>query len=259
MFDFNKTVIVKNKKYKQMTVKNPILIAGLPGLGNVGVIIADLLIHQFKGIKIASVYSNHFPHQVIMLKNGTIRLLNNRFYLIKSFNKSQDLIVLTGDTQAITPEGQYEVNSKILDYFKNKLKGRFIFTIGGYINTQENIINPRVFGNVTNKKLIDKFKKYNIIFKESQGTIFGSLGLLTAFAKMQNIDGLCLMGETQNPEFDPASVKAIASVLNKIFNININTKELDKMIKLTNPQINELPMPQFSDTSDSTLTPSYIR
>ncbi len=263
MIDLNKTTIIKKKKYNKVNVKNPILIVGLPGLGNVGTIIADLLIRQFKGKQLATLYSNHFPHQVLMLKNGGIRLLNNRFYLINSIDKKRDIIILTGDAQAITPEGQFEVNLKIIDFFKNKLKGKFIFSIGGYITAQEDIKNPRVFGNVTNKNLIDKFKKYNIVFKESRGTILGSLGLLIAFAKMQRLEGLCLMGETQYPELDPAAVKAVIPILEQILNITIETKDLDKLIKSIDKSkaqlINELNIPPPFLNNEENSQPSYIR
>lgn len=263
MLNLNKTTIIKNKKNSRIKLKEPILLVGLPGLGNVGTIVADLLIKQFKGKPLAKLYSNHFPHQVLMLKNGGLRLLNNRFYLIDSFNKKNNLIVLTGDTQAITSEGQFDVNLKILDYFKNELKGKFIFTIGGYTTMQEDLKDPKVFGNVTNKNIIDKFKKYNIVFNKSRGAILGSLGLLLAFAKMQKLEGLCLMGETKYPEIDPAAVKAIVDVLNKIFKITIDTKDLDNLIKSidsSNANISNnsnIPSPLLNNEENS--QPSYIR
>ncbi len=263
MLNLNKTIIVKNKKNSKIKLKEPILLVGLPGLGNVGTIVADLLIHQFKAKPLAKLYSNHFPHQVLMLKNGGLRLLNNRFYLIDNFNKKDNLIILTGDTQAITPEGQFDVNLEILNYFKNKLKGKFIFTIGGYTTMQEDLKNPKVFGNVTNTKIIDKFKKYDIVFKESRGAILGSLGLLLVFAKMQKLEGLCLMGETKYPELDPMAVKAIVSVLNKIFNITIDTKDVDKLIKSIDNSNNNIANnisipPPFLDNKENSQ-PSYIR
>src|SRR5271155_1270537 len=99
-----KTVI---KRKKDIKLKDPILIVGLPGIGNVGKLVAEHLRRTFGAEKIATMYSPHFPHQVIMLKNGGIRLVNNRFYVLKSRKQQKnDIVILTGDAQAVTPEGQ---------------------------------------------------------------------------------------------------------------------------------------------------------
>ncbi len=126
----NGTII---KRKKGLKLNKPTLIVGLPGIGNVGKLVAEHLRREFKAERIATLYSSHFPHQVVMLKNGKVRIVNNRFYLIKA-KKGQpnDIVMLTGDVQAVTPEGQYEVNSKIVDFFKDELGGNFIYTIGGY-------------------------------------------------------------------------------------------------------------------------------
>src|SRR5271157_3588712 len=96
------------KMKKNIKLKSPILIAGLPGIGNVGKLVTEHLRREFKAVKFATVYSPHFPHQVVMLKSGGIRLVSNRFYLIKSKSATgNDIVILTGDVQALSPEGQY--------------------------------------------------------------------------------------------------------------------------------------------------------
>ena len=172
------TIIKRNKSIKP---KNPILVVGLPGIGNVGKLVAEHLKREFKAVRFATLYSPHFPHQVVMLKNGCIRLVSNRFYLIKSKKANgNDIVLLTGDVQAVSPEGQYAVNSKIVDFFKNELKGTFIYTIGGYSIGEANAIvkSPRVFGNVTSKEVMKQFSGTNVVFKESRGLIWGSAGLI---------------------------------------------------------------------------------
>ncbi len=161
-------------KYKKnIKLKNPVLIVGLPGIGNVGKLVAEHLIKEFKAERIATVYSPHFPHEVFMTKSGGIRIVSNRFYAIRRPGKNQDIVVLTGDAQAITPEGQYEVNHKLVRFFKEKLNGKFIYTIGGY-NVSGNVVSsPRVFGNATSKKTVEEFKKYNMdeMIKETAKTL----------------------------------------------------------------------------------------
>lgn len=258
------TVITKDKEVK---LNNPVLVVGLPGIGNVGKLVAEHLKNEFEGTRIATLYSNHFPHKVIMLKNGGIRLASNRFYYIKSKKKSgSDIVLLTGDDQAVTPEGQYEVNEKIVSFFKETLKGRFVYTIGGYTTGEPITGIPRVFGNATSKQVIDGFKGSKVLFGQSKGMIWGSAGLIVAFAKHQKIDGVCLMGETSFVDLDAAAAKSVLLVLAERLSLTIDTQNLDKIIEQTAKAIKEIeqqmtmafPMQQ-GGTGPPEQHPSYIR
>lgn len=264
----NGTVIRVSKDVKP---NKPILIAGLPGIGNVGKLVVDHLRRELRAEKFATLYSDHFPHQVIMLKSGGVRLVNNRFYYAKSKSKNgNDIVLLTGDVQAVTPEGQYEVNSKIVEFFK-KLDGTFIYTIGGYSIAQGIVKNPRVFANVSRKEIISQFKGLDIKFGESKGIIWGSAGLIIAFAKMQAMDGICLMGETAFLEADANAAKAVIETLSKKLKLEIDTAGLDKIIKKTNTALQGMEqqigigmppaggVPIAGEGADLTQKPSYIR
>ncbi len=251
-------------------LKNPMLVVGLPGIGSVGKIVVEHLKKEFKAEKIATLYSSHFPHQVAMLKNGGIRLVNNRFYVIKSKGKkTPDIVLLSGDVQAMTSEGQYEVNRMIVDFFKNQLKGGFIYTLGGYNISGSVAQNPRVFGNATNISVVNKFRNKGIVFGESKGTILGSAGLIIAFAKMNGMEGICLMGETTFIDIDHRAAKAVLEMLARELGLKIDTKNLDKMIEKTAQTLKELeqqiatsiPMPQLGpgNTGGDNRTTSYIR
>ena len=196
---------------KEVKLSKPVLVVGLPGIGNVGKLVAEHLKNEFDGVKLATLYSNHFPHKVIMLKNGGIRLASNRFYYIKSKKKGgSDIVLLIGDDQAITPEGQYEVNTKIVDFFKDELKGSFVYTIGGYTTGEPITGIPRVYGNATSKEVVDSFKGTKVLFGQSKGMIWGSAGLIIAFAKRSKIDGVCLMGETSFVDLDAVCCEVCA-------------------------------------------------
>ncbi len=266
----DKTAIRSKKGLK---LKNPILIVGLPGIGNVGKLVAEHLRKEFGAEKIATLYSPHFPHHVIMLKNGGIRLANNRFYLIKSKKQQNDIVILTGDVQAVSPEGQYETNAAIVDFFKNKLGGKFIYTIGGYSIGEPVTDPPKVFGNATDKSIKEQFKDTDVIFGKSKGVIWGSAGLIIAFAKMQKLEGICLMGETSFLNVDASAAKAVTIQLAKKLDLKIDTANLDKIIKKTASTLKDLErqaaiinaaqQPQqfipSSDLKELDNKPSYIR
>src|SRR3989454_4872585 len=108
---------------------DPIFIEGLPGIGNVGKLAAEHLKDELKGVKFAEIFSKYFPPQVLVQDDGQVKLVNNEMHYVKR-NNGTDLILLTGDYQGLTPEGQYELS----DFILKELKGlgvRRIFTLGG--------------------------------------------------------------------------------------------------------------------------------
>lgn len=248
---------------KNLKLNKPVLVVGLPGIGNVGKLVAEHLRREFKPKEIAVMYSPHFPHQVVMLKSGGIRLVGNRFYLIKDKKGKHDIILLTGETQAVTPEGQYEVNAKIIDFFIDKMKGEFVYTLGGYSVSREISKAPKVYGNVTRKEIAKDFKNYDIVFGKSRGLIWGSAGMLLAFAKMRKIDGICIMGETSTLDIDATAAKAVLLVLAKMLGIEIHTEKLDKIIEQTAKVLMEIEKQssgfQTQVGSPGEPKPSYIR
>ncbi len=231
------TILIK----KGVKLNNPIMIVGLPGIGNVGKLVAEHLRREYKAKKFATMYSPYLPDRVNMLKNGMVRLSNNSFYLLKA-NKSikNDIVILTGDAQGISSRGRYEINAKIMEFFKEKLKGSFIYTIGGYNASNTFVKDPKVFGSATSKRVMEQFKNSDVVFGKTKGFIMGSAGLIIAFSKMHNIDAICLMGETSLLDVDASAAKAVLLVLAKRLNLHIDTSKIDKIIEETAKLVREL-------------------
>lgn len=218
------TTIIERKKFK---LRNPILIEGLPGIGLVGKLAAEHLVRELKAERISDLYSPHFPHQVLMKKSGTIRMLRNKFYAWKNPRKGgSDLLILVGDVQAVTSEAQYEVCSAMLDYFKKK-KGKFIYTLGGY-GVGKSVEKTRVFGSATHKELIPVFQKKGVIFGEATGSIIGAAGLLLGLGRLRGMKGVCLMGETHGGYVDAKSAQAVLESLTRCLEIKVSMSKLEE-------------------------------
>ncbi|HPP45592.1 MAG TPA: PAC2 family protein, partial [Methanomassiliicoccaceae archaeon] len=100
--------------YEEPVLNDPILIEGLPGVGNVGKLAAEHLLDQIDAVKLADIYSVHFPPQVIVDDEGVVKLVNNELYYSKGDGDRPDLIIMVGDYQGLTPEGQYDISDAIL-------------------------------------------------------------------------------------------------------------------------------------------------
>jgi len=217
---------------KKPTLKNPILIEGLPGIGNVGKLAVEHLIDTIQAKKFAELHCKDFPPQVFINPDGTIDLVNNEFYYWKAKKKEQkDMILITGDYQGLSSQGQYELVETILDVCE-KFGVKEIFTLGGY-GLGHDIEKPKVLCATTDKKLVKVMKKHGAIFKKNEpgGGIVGASGLLLGLGKLRGLKGTCFMGETPGYLVDPKSAKEVLKILMKITNIKVNLSALEDKAK----------------------------
>lgn len=220
-----KTIIVE---MEEIDLKNPVLIEGLPGLGMVGRIAVKYLIRQLGAKKFAELYSPHFAYYVLVDKEGIITLLKNEFYYWKNEHGDNDLILLTGDSQAQTVEGQYEVADTILEYAKKK-NVKIIITIGGY--RKDVVSTPQVYASATDSEVLKRALEAGSLSIPSESPIIGAAGLLIGLAKFKDIKGLCLLSETPGYMPDPKAAKSALMVIARILHLELDLTGLDREIE----------------------------
>jgi len=220
-----RTMIVEIEEVK---FRSPVLIEGLPGLGMVGRIAVKYLIKQLRAKKFAELYSPHFAYYVLVDKEGTITLLKNEFYYWKSDNGDNELILLTGDSQAQTVDGQYEVAETILEYAKKK-NTKTIITIGGY--RKDVVGTPQVFASATDPEILRKALEAGSISSPPGSPIVGAAGLLVGLARFKDISGLCLLSETPGYIPDPRAAKSALIIIAKMLNLKLDLADLEREIE----------------------------
>jgi len=218
------TIIIDKEKVE---LKDPILIEGLPGLGMVGKIATEHLLRQVKARKLAELYSPHFAYYVLVTDNGSVRLLRSEFYYWKNEDGGNDLIFLTGDSQAQTIEGQYEVADSILD-FSEKKNVKLIITIGGYRDEVKG--EPQVLASATSPDILNRALEAGAKNSPLGNPIVGTAGLLLGLARLKNLGAICLLVETPGYLPDPKAAKSVLTVLTKMLNLKVDLSGLDKEI-----------------------------
>jgi len=217
---------------KKPSLTKPIFIEGLPGVGNVGKLAVEHLIEMINAKKFAEIYSKDFPPQVFINTDGTVKLVNNEFYYYKALKKNQrDLVLLTGDYQGLSAQGQYELVELILDTIES-LGVKEMYTLGGYGLGHE-IDDPQVLFAVTDKKMVKDIKKLGAVFRKNEpgGGIIGASGLLLGLGKLRSLQGVCFMGETPGYLVDPKSAKAVLTIISKITGVKVDLSQLEKKAK----------------------------
>lgn len=215
------------RRLKSVELANPIMVEGLPGVGHVGKLVAEHLIEELNAELIMEIYSPHFPPQVIVQANGTIKQVRNEIYAYHGVNGAPDLLILVGDYQSATNEGHYELTGLFLDIAQEFGVSR-IYTLGGY-GTGQFVETPPVLGATNSSALVEEMKSLGVVFNENEpgGGIIGVSGLLVGLGGLRGIDAVCLMGTTSGYLVDPKSAHEVLKVLCKALKIEVGMQALE--------------------------------
>jgi uncharacterized protein len=223
---------------KEVDLEDPIFIEALPGIGHVGKLVAEHIIHELGAEKFAELYSPSFPPQVFVDEDGLIEPMKNEFYYLKSQGEDKrDFIFLGGNTQGLSPEGQYEICGHILD-FVEKYGVKEIYTLGG-LGTGQPVEKPKVFGAATSKELAQMLKEHKVTLRSADGGIIGASGLILGLGISKGMNGACLMGETPGYFIDADASKAVLTVLLEILKIEVDVAKLEERAEETRKMISK--------------------
>ncbi len=227
------------KVLEKPKLKNPVCFIGLPGIGHIGRIAVEYLVHETKAKKFAELYSPYFFPFIIVHENR-IHTLRNEFYWTRQ--KGKDYIFLIGDVQTYDPKGHYEVAGKILDLLKG-LGCKKVVTIGGF-STGNVSEKPKVFAVLNSKEQEAEFKGSGVEMKVSGqiATVVGASGLLPGLADLYGMAGYCLLGETSGFPIitDPTAASAVLRVIQKIYKINFDLNKLKAKVEAMHDFIKKL-------------------
>ena len=217
---------------EEVELNEPIFIEALPGIGHVGKLAADHMIDEFEATKFAEVYCDSFPPQVFVRENGIIESMSNELYYLKDIGENNlDLILLVGNTQGLSPEGQYSSCKEILNFIEG-YGVKKIFTLGG-LPTGQPVEEPKVLGAATCEENIEILEEVGVEIRSNDGGIVGASGLFLGLGKLRGMEGSCLMGETPGYFIDASAAEALLEKLAILLEFEINTEKLEERAEET--------------------------
>jgi uncharacterized protein (TIGR00162 family) len=160
---------------------------------------------------------------------------NEFFYLKSAGDDNRDYIFLVGNTQGLSPEGQYEICGAIIN-FVEKYGVKEMYTLGG-LGTGQPVDKARVFGSATSIEIADSLKDHDVILRSADGGIIGASGLLLGMGMSREMDGACLMGETPGYFIDADASKAVLEVLLKMIKLEVDIAKLEERAEETRKMI----------------------
>lgn len=207
------------KLYERPRLVDPVLIEGLPGIGLVANMAASFLIRELDAKFFGEIRCSSFQDLAITVDGGRIRFPANRLYYHRGrFDGERDLIILYGNTQALTTRGQYELCWKVLDIAQS-LGCQYIITLGGYRPGRE-VKEPRLYyaaSDVETAKV-----PVSLGAQVLRGQIFGAAGLLIGLGWLHGMRGFCLLAETPGTYPDEDAAREVLKAISKVLGLRID-------------------------------------
>jgi len=217
--------------HRKLKINRSIMIEGMPGIGNVGKIAADIIVEQLKAEKVASFFSHCLPNSVFVKENNMVGLPKIELYHKRK--GKQDFLFLVGDVQPMQEEDSYLFTEAVLDTI-HKLGCVEIIALGG-IGLSEPPKESRAFCTGNDKKFIDEFVKLGVSNKlfGFVGPIMGITGLLLGLSKERNMRAVTVLAETYaNPmHVGFREAKGLLNILENKYKLGLNIDKIEKDIK----------------------------
>ena len=212
---------------KDVKLRDPLLISGLPGIGLVGNIAVAHMIRKLNAEKFGEVYSPYFQDAVFSSAQGNLSRPTIELHACNPPENDRDLIMVYGNTQPLTSYGQYEVSEKILDY-THTLGCKVIVSLAGlrrdYVGE-----HPQVFCIASDFEVMDKVLLHGV--SPLQGEVYGMAGLLVGLTRLREMHGLCLLAETLGIYPVPSAARAVLEKLSAIYGFQLDLSDLAETAK----------------------------
>ena len=182
------------KQKSEPIVEKPIVIAAMQDMGNVGSIVINF-INQSLRTKSFRIANSSYPTYVVD-KGGYIELPDE----VWDYRYTEDLLVFGGGKGQ--PQSTSELNTLCQDVIdiSKKYSAKFIYTLGGFHTNRPIKNKPKTYVTTTSKELTKQMERLDVEVTPQKSIITGFNGLILGFAKLNEIQGIGLYGELNQPE-----------------------------------------------------------
>ncbi len=231
------------KIHKKITDKlnAPVLLAGWPGMGNVGLGAVNYLRRQLQAEPFAELdMSELFAPEAVLVKDGIAGsfsdLPTHKFY----WSKDPELIISESAAQVGGPGG-VNVMSKMLD-LAEEFNVSAIYTGAAFAVPTGHREPVRLMAAANNASIRDSLAKHGA---ESlpEGHISGMNGLLLGFAGHRQLDAACLLATM--PQYavnmpNPKSSREVVRAFQRVLGLSVAMEEIDQAVETTERTMEEI-------------------
>lgn len=198
-------------KVEDPDVNKPIMIAAMQDMGNVGSIAIDF-INKSMQTRCFRYISPPYPNYVAD-KGGHIDFQQERW----EYRYGSGVIVFGGGVgQPQTNQELYDLCQDVIDVAKS-CSVQLIYTLGAFHTDRKYAKSPRTLVTTTSQELTGQIARLGFDPTPGQSLITGFNGLILGYAKQNNIQGIGLYAEIDDPQVPQyRSAKSLLVSLEKL-------------------------------------------
>jgi uncharacterized protein len=198
-------------KVKDPDVNKPIMIAAMQDMGNVGSIAIDF-INKTLSTTCFRYVSPPYPSYVVD-KGGHIDFQQEKW----EYRYGDGVIVFGGGVgQPQTNQELYELCQDVINVAKS-YSAQLVYTLGAFHTDRNYGKNPRTLVTTTSHELTDQIARIGLESTPGSSMITGFNGLILGYAKKNNMQGIGLYAEIDDPKVPQyRSAKSLLLSLEKL-------------------------------------------
>jgi hypothetical protein len=198
-------------KVEEPDVSKPIMIAAMQDMGNVGSIAIDF-VNKSLQTKCFRYISPPYPNYVVD-KGGHIDFQQEKW----EYRYGGGVIIFGGGVgQPQTNQELYELCQDVIDVAKS-YSVQLVYTLGAFHTDRSYQKSPRTLVTTTSQELTGQIARLGFEATPGQSLITGFNGLILGYAKQNNIQGIGLYAEIDNPQMPQyRSAKSLLVSLEKL-------------------------------------------
>ena len=212
----------------KFSCKQPILVEGLPGIGNVGKIVVDYCVEKLGAKRVGGFFSYDLPNSVFITEGNEVALPSIDVY--HACIGKQDFLFVSGDAQPIREHASYTLTEELLTLAQS-FGCKEVVALGG-VGLPDIPKEPQVYITTNDATFAKTFSNVNADAYGVVGPIVGVSGLLLGLSKQFNVPAVALLGETfGHPMYiGLKEARVVLDILNTKYGFNIDTKDIDEEI-----------------------------
>lgn len=185
-----------------------ILLVAMPGIGDVGKLAVDAVNTELDAEPIARLLHPELPPLAKLDENG---LLTPPHILLSRIDLDGKIVyTLTGDSQPMTPEGQYEMATTVLELFT----GGEILVLAGMSAGPE---RKEIFTICSSAQHRIELEAMGVDVRrdEPKAGVIGMAALITAMSPIKNVKASCNIATTIGNSADPVAAQLLLETIRK--------------------------------------------
>jgi uncharacterized protein len=208
-----------------------VLIAGWPGMGQVGLGACDYLRRKLDAVPFAQIdVSAYHQPDSLTVEDGLGRMPDAPKQDLY-YSSEPPLFIFEGDTQ-LAGESGFRLAGELLDLV-HKHGAETVFTGAAYAMPVSFRQRPEIFGAATNATLRAEFAALGVK-PLKEGNISGLNGLLLGLAAQRGMPAACLLATMPHYAIEapnPKASRALIQVFQRILNTSVDMVEIDDAVR----------------------------